>query len=132
MENIAEKVSEFYDILGNRIKPKYGVERISKDESIIEIITNITLVKPLGKFAELSDKYFWRHVIKNERSAKASVYGMMGLQAAAVLGVQYGLGLIEGNPDMVYDGLYAHLALDGVMVTLAPSWGRFKAFEMTK
>lgn len=128
MENIVEKVSEFYDVLGNRIKPKYGVERISKNENIIEAITNSTLVKPLGKFAELSDKYFWSYVIKNERSAKASVYGMTGLQGIAVLGViQY--GLFTGNMDMAYDGLYAHLMLDGVMVTLAPIWGKFKALK---
>ena len=42
------------------------------------------------------------------------------------MGIEYGLGLLANKPDMVYDGLYAHLGLDAVMVTLAPSWERFK------
>lgn len=122
-------LSGFYGILGNRIRPRYGLEKISEDGNTVESFPEIRLLEPLVKFAELSDRYLWRHIIKDERAARASIYGMVGLQAVAVLGVEYGLGIIAGEPDMLYNGLYAHLALDMVMVTLAPSWGRYRALS---
>ena len=78
------------------------------------------------------DKYYWRHIIKNKRSARISIYTLLGLQAVAVLGVEFGLGLLAKNPDMLFNGLYAHLGLDVVMVTLAPSWGRFVPLRKEK
>jgi hypothetical protein len=76
---------------------------------------------------EIPYKYFWRFIIKNEKSAKVSMYILMTLQAIAVLGVEYGLGLLANNSDMIYNGLYAHLGLDAITVTLVPSWVRCKA-----
>jgi hypothetical protein len=84
-------------------------------------ISNATM-----EMLQVPDKYCWAYIIKNKKSAKASLYGMIVLQGIAVLGIEYGLGLLANNPDMVYAGLYTHLGLDAVMVTLAPSWGRFK------
>lgn len=80
---------------------------------------------------QVPDKYFWAYIIKNKKRAKVSLYGMIVLQCIAVLGIEYGLGLLANNPDMVYAGLYTHLGLDAVMVTLAPSWGRFKDNKIT-
>ncbi len=79
----------------------------------------------------MPDKYFWAHIIKNKKAANISLYGMIVLQGIAVLGIEYGLGLLANNPDMVYAGLYVHLGLDAVMVTLAPTWGRFKYGKLT-
>lgn len=98
------------------------MNKASEVYTIIEKkISNATM-----KILQVPDKYFWAHVIKNKKSAKTSLYGMIVLQGIAVLDIEYGLGLLANNSDMVYAGLYSHLGLDAVMVTLAPSWGRFK------
>lgn len=104
---------------------KYERDAINyvKNTKIGKRITDITI-----DLLVVPDKYFWRYIIKNEKSARVSIYGLIILQAVAVLGIEYGLGLLAKNPDMVYNGLYAHLGLDAVMVTLAPSWGRFRSF----
>ncbi len=102
---------------------------IEYDKKIAEYILNSRAMKKFSdgtmKVAEFSDKHFWRHVIKNEGASKVSIYGVYGLQAAAILGVMP-YGLFTQNPDMVYNGFYAHIGLDVAMVTLSPSWGRYK------
>lgn len=98
------------------------MSKVSEIYTIIEKkISNATM-----NILQVPDKYFWAHIIKNKKRAKTSLYWMIVLQCIAVLGIEYGLGLLANNPDMVYAGLYSHLGLDAVMVTLAPSWGRFK------